>query len=81
MGYTNASHLRKYDPLPADHPGVGQTCMLCNKFIQAGDVTTLLPTGPADDEEAEKMRAGRTYIAIAALVHWDCLNLFDAIEV
>ena len=65
--------MRKFPPLAADHPAVGQVCPACRKAIEAGDETTLIALGPGDDpEEQARARAGRPYTAVAALVHWDC---------
>src|SRR5580700_10257960 len=41
--------LRKSSPLRADHPGIGQRCVLCKRAIRAGDRTGLVPL--LDSEE------------------------------
>lgn len=65
--------MRKFQPLPADHWLVGQTCPACSKPFAVGDETTLIALGPGDDPEAqERARAGRAYNAVAQPVHWDC---------
>ena len=60
MPYINAQQLIKFDPLPADHPTVGEICLICDKPLEAGQCTTLL---------------------FDCVIHWDCADLFDAIEV
>lgn len=69
---------RAFNPLPDDHPSVGELCALCNQPMQAGDVPTLIATGPADEEEAAKAAAGRAYTAIAAVAHWTCFLSAEA---
>lgn len=65
--------LRKFGPLPADHPLVGDTCAACRVNFVAGDEMTLVSLGPGDDsEEREKATAGRPYNSVAAPVHWAC---------
>jgi hypothetical protein len=64
--------MRKFRPLPADHPLVGKTCEVCGELFNAGDETTLCLTVPADKEEAKKAQAGRPFISCAELVHWEC---------
>lgn len=68
--------MRRFPPLKADHPLVTerQACQVCRQVFIAGDVVTLVPQHPADDEEAEKMRTGRAYNAVAAVIHADCLD-------
>jgi hypothetical protein len=65
-------------PKPAGHPSVGAVCVACGVRLREGDVTTLVPLGPGDDEEAqEKCRAGRFYNAVAVEVHWTCAGGID----
>jgi hypothetical protein len=65
--------LRKFNPLTADHPLVGDICPACGKAFEEGDATTLIPLGPGDDAEAQaRCRAGRAYNAVAAPIHWAC---------
>ena len=61
--------MRRFGPKPADT--FFGLCPICGRPFQAGDYTTLIATAPADEEEAEKMRAGRVYNALAAEVCWD----------
>src|SRR5271166_2820445 len=56
--------LRKSSPLRADHPGVGQRCVLCKRAIRAGDRTGLVP--PLDSEEPAK--------ADGLICHWTCIE-------
>lgn len=62
--------IRKFKPLPERHPAVGTLCGICHTAFQAGDETTLIADHPADEEEKQKMLAGRPYTAEAILVHW-----------
>ena len=66
------SQLRKFAPLLANHPLVGDICPVCNTSFREGDETTLVPTFPANETEAEKARAGKPYAAVAMPIHWDC---------
>src|SRR5260370_504009 len=54
--------LRKSSPLRADHPGIGQRCVLCKRAIRAGDRPGLVP--PLYPEEPA--RDG------ALICHWPC---------
>src|ERR1700694_951270 len=56
--------LRKSSPLRADHPGIGQRCVLCKFAIRVGDRTGLVP--PLDSEE----RA----LADGLICHWTCIE-------
>ncbi|MHC4214260.1 MAG: hypothetical protein ACYSWP_12905 [Planctomycetota bacterium] len=65
--------LRKFEPLPAEHPGIGEECTACRKEIKEGDILTLVPIGPGDDpEEMAKCYAGKAYNAQAIMIHWTC---------
>lgn len=65
--------LRKFGPKSADHPSVGSNCPACLKHFVAGDYTTIIALGPADDpEERKKARQGRAYNAAGIEVHWAC---------
>jgi hypothetical protein len=65
--------LRKFNPLAAEHPAVGQECAACRRRLVAGDTTTIVSLGPGDDpEEQENARRGLAYTAVGALVHWAC---------
>lgn len=64
--------MRKFDPLKADHPLVGDQCPVCEKHFVKGDEVTLVPLWPADPEEAKKAQQGRVFNAVAKAVHWDC---------
>src|SRR4029077_11147930 len=56
--------LRKSPPLRADHPGIGQRCVLCKGAIRAGDRTGLVP--PLDSEEPA--------LADGLICHWTCIE-------
>jgi hypothetical protein len=56
--------LRKSSPLRADHPGIGQRCVLCKRAIRAGDRTGLVP--PLDSEEPA--------LADGLICHWTCIE-------
>lgn len=65
--------MRKFNPLSADHPAIGEPCAACKVPFEPGDETTLIALGPGDDEEQrERAREGRPYNAVAAHVHWAC---------
>ena len=69
---------RKYLPLKDDHPVIGDPCAACKKPFKAGDETTLIPLGPGDDPEAQRLaREGLAYNAVATLVHWDCSGMVE----
>jgi hypothetical protein len=59
--------LRKFPPLAAGHPAVGTLCGICQRAIETGDETTLIPkeAPPAD---------GRAHTVEAALCHWVCVT-------
>jgi len=64
---------RKFSPLPANHPLIGDICSACGQPFKEGDETTLIPLGPGDDSKARmQCREGRAYNAIAAPIHWAC---------
>jgi hypothetical protein len=65
--------VRKYEPLPENHPAVGMKCFFCEEEIKAGDETCLVPLRPAGEEEQAKMYQGRPYNCKAELAHWTCL--------
>lgn len=68
--------MRKYEPLKAGHPSIGDTCPACHKPFVEGDETTLVALGPGDDEkEQRKCAEGKAYDAVGALVHWKCSAL------
>jgi hypothetical protein len=56
--------LRKSSPPRADHPGIGQRCVLCKRAIRAGDRTGLVP--PLDSEEPT--------LADGLICHWTCIE-------
>ena len=74
--------LRRFGPKPADHPTTGQPCKICNKPMEEGEYTTLLPIGPAeDDEEAqERAAAGLPHNSLAIEVHYDCGHILLAMK-
>jgi hypothetical protein len=63
---------RRYGPMSADHPAIGELCSACRTPFEPGDFTTLVPTGPDNPEDEAKRLAGRAYNAAALHVHWDC---------
>ncbi len=66
--------MRKYAPLGSADPLVTQArrCYVCTFAFQAGDEVTLLVTGPANQDEGERARAGGAYNAVAEVIHWHC---------
>ena len=60
----SANEYRKFPPLMAGNPCVGDPCGLCGGQLRAGDETTLVPTG--------EHRPSRT--VTAALCHWECVR-------
>src|ERR1700693_268134 len=56
--------LRRSSPLRADHPGIGQRCVLCKFAIRAGDRTGLVPA--LDSEELA--------LADGLICHWTCIE-------
>lgn len=64
--------MRKFAPLKAGHPAIGEKCILCGELILENDETTLIPIVPAGEEEKKKMLADRPFIAEAKLAHWRC---------
>lgn len=70
--------MRTFDPLMADHPLVTDKarCPGCLQPFQVGDVTVLVVIGPGDgEEEREKARAGRPYLAVAMPAHAACAGI------
>lgn len=68
-----AELLRKFPPLPADHPLLKEDCAGCNVKFEAGNLVTLVQIGPGSDpEERLKAREGRSYNAVAVPAHWAC---------
>jgi hypothetical protein len=72
------TELKKFNPLPDDHPLVakgGPTCAACQHVFVPGDVTALVAIGPGDDpEERERCREGRYYNAVSVPAHWACVT-------
>lgn len=63
----------KMGPKKADHPSVNAPCPACERPIQIGELTTLVPLGPGDDVEAQaQCLQGHFYNAVAVEVHWAC---------
>src|SRR6202166_5408728 len=56
--------LRKSSPPRADHPGIGQRCVLCKRAIRVGDRTGLVP--PLDSEEPA--------LAVGLICYWTCIE-------
>jgi len=67
--------MRKFAPLLATHPLVGDMCPFCSEAFVVGDEVTLIEVRPADDEEAVKKAQGRVYTAEAKPHHWVCGNV------
>ena len=63
---------RSYRPLAAGQPAVGQPCGICGKSMAVGDVPTLLPGAPADEEQSQRMAEGRPYTSFGVVAHWAC---------
>jgi hypothetical protein len=62
-----------FDPLPATHPMIGKACAACDHEFIAGDITTIVPLGPADNQEArQKSAAGHYYVGVGVCVHFVC---------
>lgn len=58
---------RKFGPMPADAPGIGELCPACK--------IALIAIGPGDSpEEQERARVGRPYNAVAVQAHWICVT-------
>lgn len=78
---TAAEHtFRAFGPRREDTPG--GVCPACGVPFIVGDVTTLVPIGPGDNEEARtKAREGRWYNAVAVEAHYACVTGNDAPEV
>lgn len=48
-------------------------CAACGHIFREGEVTTLIPVGPGDDEiQRAQARAGASYMSAAVLVHVEC---------
>ena len=69
---------RVFGPKIADHPSIGTPCPICGRQFVTGDLTTLVPIGPADDENQAKRAAGRAYTSEAREVHANCENALGA---
>jgi hypothetical protein len=52
-------------------------CPYCENQIGFGDSYVLYPVAPADAENLLKMRDGRPYTAIAALMHAACVSALE----
>ena len=63
-----------YPPLAEVHPAIGLPCMVCRQTFVAGDRTTLVGMTPADEDEVERARERRVYIASSGLVHARCVG-------
>lgn len=71
--YDPIVRLRKFSPLPKEHPLIGDICQACQQPFKEGDITTLVALGPGDDPKArEYCREGNTYNAVAIPIHWAC---------
>jgi hypothetical protein len=64
--------MRRFGPLPEGYAAIGDPCPACGRPFAAGDYVALIPTAPADPEEAARAEAGLEYTSEAALVHWEC---------
>jgi hypothetical protein len=75
------SDLRRFGPTPDNAHYIGEPCAACKQPFQAGDYTTLVPLGPADDpEQRKRAREGRVYNAVAALVHYACATGIEEVS-
>jgi hypothetical protein len=62
-------------PFPPDHELVGEPCVFCRRPFEPGDVTNVVPGGPANDVELRKARRGLPDIVGPPLeLHYDCGN-------
>lgn len=59
--------------VPEDvHPMIGTLCAICFTPIQGGNTVVLVPTGPASEEDEEKMKEGCAFDAYAEAAHYEC---------
>lgn len=69
---------RKYPPLQADSPLVGdpkQFCPGCKQQFVEGDIVTIVVIGPGDDPEARRAhREGLAYTAVGVAAHYACVT-------
>lgn len=71
----NPKPQRVFGPKTADHPALGFAlqCHKCGAFLREGDMTTLVPVGPGDDDEAQALaREGQPHRQVALEVHVEC---------
>jgi hypothetical protein len=65
--------MKKFGPKQKDHPSIGELCPACQKPFVEGDYTTLIPYGPGENPEAQRLaKEGRPYHAVAGEVHYEC---------
>lgn len=67
----------RFDPLPADHPAVGETCAGCPQPLMQGDLVALCNPTPADDDEQAKADAGQAHNAEVVLAHECCVTHWE----
>lgn len=62
-------------PLPPDHELVGEPCAFCHRPFEPGDVTKVVPGGPANEIEEEKARRNLPHIEAPPIaLHYECGN-------
>ena len=68
--------MRSFGPKSGDHPSIGELCAACKKPFVAGDFTTLIPLGPGNNPESQRLaREGSAYNAVAVEIHVSCADL------
>lgn len=67
----------RFDPLPADHPGIGEPCAGCRQPLAAGDRVSLCNPTVTDPDEKAKASAGRPHNAEVVLAHEHCVTLWE----
>lgn len=73
--------MRRYGPMPADSPTIGQKCPACDQPFREGDYTTLVAIGPGfHPEERERCREGRPYNAVCLEAHYACITGIEDVE-
>lgn len=71
---------RKFPPLPAGHPAIGEPCAICQVSLQAGAITTLVPASHLASREgadAPLRPAAAAATVKAALCHASCVELAE----
>jgi hypothetical protein len=65
--------MRKFDPLPHDHPAARFLCAVCRAPLGVGAVTVLVPWGPAGIDDALRAARGHAHTAEVKPTHLGCL--------